>query len=393
MDHQSAISAGIHISWKPTSVVKIVIETVVKMVNILNVDLLAAATNPAYFSTLVTTNVSNPTTISLLAYNETFTTNVLGQGATARQLYNLDWEAFHEMGTYNKETNSMYITSNYVSLDNPINVTILDLGNNYSIKSTRYTNLHEANGGTNWYPPGSGSSKGATPTRLLFCDEGDFDHDSGLVSVDPVTGESEVILNNFLGRNFSSVNDVRQHPETGDLWFTDADYGFFQYFRPEPTIPKQVYRFDPKTGEIQVVADGFDQSNGLEFSPDLKTLYVTDTGAQHFERNLTRPGHIYAFDIVDGKTLANRRTFAYSDNGFPDGIHTDTDGNVWAGCGDGVHVWSPEGILLGKIWVGVESNNFAFLPGKVLVFSNAQLWIVENVKAVGREICRDFGEC
>jgi gluconolactonase len=377
-----------------TTIWKFVVSTLfVKMSSIVPVDLLAAATDLSYFSNLVTTNISNPTTIELLAYNENFS-NILGADATARQLYNLDWQAFHEMGTFNKETNSVYITSNYVSLDNPINITIIDLGNNYSLTSTRYKGVNEANGGTGWYPPSSPQGNGTTPPRLLFCDEGDFEHDSALVSVDPVTGESTVVLNNFLGRNFSSVNDVRQHPVTGDLWFTDADYGYFQHFRPLPTIPKQVYRFDPKTGEVAVVADGFDQSNGLEFSPDLKTLYVTDTGAQHFSPNLTRPATIYAYDVVnDGKSLANKRTFAYADSGFPDGIHTDTEGNVWAGCGDGIHVWNPAGVLLGKIWVGVVANNFAFLPGKVLVFSNAQLWIVENVKAVGREVCRDFGVC
>lgn len=388
------IHAGAHLSYIHLPIIwKIATTTLISMSSIVPVDLLSAATNPGYFSSLVSTNVSNPNTIALLAYNDTFKSSVLGDNATARQLYNLDWEAFHEMGTYNRETNSLYVTSNYVSLDNPINVTVIDLGKNYSLSSKRYANLHEANGGTNWYPPGSDQSNGTTPPRLLFCDEGDFDSYSGLVSVDSVTGESEVILNSFLGRNFSSVNDVRQHPLTGDLWFTDAAYGYFQHFRPAPVIPEQVYRFTPSTGEIRVVADGFVQCNGLEFSPDLKTLYVTDTGAQEFDRNLTRPGTIYAFDVNDQKTLSNRRTFAYADNGFPDGIHTDMDGNVWAACGDGVHVWSEAGDFLGKIWVGVESNNFAFLPGKVLVFSNAQLWIVEGIKAVGREICRDFGVC
>ncbi|KAJ4299894.1 hypothetical protein N0V90_005141 [Kalmusia sp. IMI 367209] len=355
------------------------------MSSIIPVDLLAAATNPAYFTNLVTTNASDPSTIALLSFNDTFRTNILGDNATARRLYNLDWEAFHEMGTYNKETNKIYVTSNFQSLDNPINITVIDLVNDYAISSTRYPDVNEANGGTNWYPPGSNQS--TTPPRLLFCDEGDFDHYSGLVSVDPVTNKSEVILNSYLGRNFSSVNDVRQHPVTGDLWFTDAAYGYYQDFRPVPTIPQQVYRFNPSTGEIAVVADGFTQSNGLEFSPDLKTLYVTDTGAFEFALNASRPATIYAFDIVGEKRLENRRTFAYVDNGFPDGIHADTEGNVWAGCGDGVHVWSPEGVLLGKVWIGLESNNFAFIPGGVLVFSNAQLWLVEGVKAVGREIC------
>jgi gluconolactonase len=370
--------------------------TTIIMSSIIPIDLTAFATDVSYLNSYVPTNVTNPTTIKLLGYNSDFV-NVLGHNATARQVYDLDWAAFHEAGIYSKETNKLYITSNWAGdLNNPINVTILDLdpSANYSYTTTRYSALAEPNGGTSYYPPGTSNS--STPPRHLYADEGDFVNPSALVSVDPVTGASEKILTNYLGRNFSSINDVRQHPETGDIWFTDADYGYYQFFRPAPSIPKQVYRFTPKTGEIRVVADGFVQSNGLEFSPDLKTLYISDTGAAGgplLGTNLTRPATIYAYDVIKGKTLQNRRVFAYSDNGYPDGVHADTEGNVWAGCGDGVHMWSPEGTLLGKIWNGVETNNFAFLPGKVLIFSNKQLWVVENLKAVGREVCKDFGVC
>ena len=372
---------------------KIIIITTVTTVmsSIIPVDLTAFATNPAYLSTLFVTNATTPSIIKLLAYDEGFA-DVVGEDATARQLYNLDYQAFHEAGVYNKAANKLYVTSNWAGdLNNPVNVTIIDIANNYSYTTTRYSALAEANGATSYYPPGT-QKNGTTPPNILYCDEGDFTNPSGLVSVNPVTGSSERILTNYLGRNFSSINDARQHPITGDIWFTDADYGYFQFFRPAPTIPKQVYRFSPATGEIAVVADGFVQSNGIEFSPDLKTLYVTDTGAAGFSKNGTRPATIYAYTIsADHKHVSGRRTFAYSDNGFPDGIHTDTNGNVWSGCGDGLHVWDPKGKLLGKVWNGVETNNFAFIPGAVLVFSNAQLWIVENLKAVGREIAKDFG--
>jgi gluconolactonase len=73
-------------------------------------------------------------------------------------------------------------------------------------------------------------------------------------------------------------------------------------------------------------------------SPDFKYVYVTDTGSHTFpgKDNLTDPATIYRFDITDdGKRLHNRQVFAYSDYGFPDGIHTDTQGNVYSGCGDG----------------------------------------------------------
>ena len=100
-----------------------------------------------------------------------------------------------------------------------------------------------------------------------------------------------------------------------------------RYFRPTPSIRPQVYRFEPNTGIVQAVADYFIAPNGLELSPDYKSVYVTDTGTHTFPNkdNTTNPATIYKFDITpDGKGLENRRVFAYSAVGFPDGIHTDT---------------------------------------------------------------------
>ncbi|KAK8208540.1 lactonohydrolase [Phyllosticta capitalensis] len=352
--------------------------------------MLALATNPNYFSTLPATSGIEPA-VSFLSYNDGFK-DLLGDNITSKLIGNYtSHQPFHEGGVYNKETNTMIISSNYEvgPPSDSINITVLNM-DDWSIQSTSYANLFEANGGTSYYPPGA--NKSAPPTHQVWADEGNFEQPSSLVSVNIAENTTEVILNSFMGRNFSSINDVRQHSKTGDLWFTDADYGWFQYFRPEPTVPKQVYRFEPDTGIIQVVADGFVESNGLEFSPDEKTLYVTDTGSAKWSQfNYTRPSTIYAFDVVNGKRLSNRRTFAFADIGSPDGIHCDTAGNVWAGIDDGVAVWNPEGILLGKIYIGETSNNFAFIPGGVLVFTNNRLWLIDGMKAQGREVCKDFG--
>ena len=155
------------------------------------------------------------------------------------------------------------------------------------------------------------------------------------------------------------------------------------------------YRFEPNTGVVQAVADDFIAPNGIEMSPDFKYVYVTDTGQHTFpdKDNLTDPATIYRFDMSsDGKRLENRQVFAYSDSGFPDGIHTDTNGNVFSSCGagDGVHVWNPEGVLLGKFGVNGGSNNFAFFPGGMYMFNNYKLWKI-TMKAEGRAIRRDFG--
>ncbi|KAH7463114.1 Lactonohydrolase oryL [Phytophthora ramorum] len=353
--------------------------------SLINVDLHTLATEGvAYLASITEANFSG---ISLLSYDASFA-DIIGTNATTRQLADLDWEAFHEGGIYNKEDNSLYISSNYQSLEDNINITVVSL-DDFSISSTQFPDLALANGGSSYYPPGADQS--ATPPMQIWCDQGDLEAYSKLLAVNVNTNESEPLIIGYNGRNFSSPNDVRQHPVTGDLWFTDAAYGFVQSFRTEPELPRHVYRFEPTTGVVQVVADGFRQANGLEFSPDFKTLYVTDTGSREIDLDLTRPATIYAYDVVDNKRLANHRVFAFADSGIPDGVHTDTEGNLWAGCGDGVHVWNPEGILLGKIYLGEASNNFAFAPGKVFVFANARLWVVEGINALGREVCKDFG--
>ena len=55
-------------------------------------------------------------------------------------------------------------------------------------------------------------------------------------------------------------------------------------------LPSQVYRLDPETGSVRVVADGFRRPTGIALSPENDTLYVTDTDAvrPHGDRNATR---------------------------------------------------------------------------------------------------------
>ena len=73
--------------------------------------------------------------------------------------------------------------------------------------------------------------------------------------------------------------------------------------------------------------------------------------------------------------LANRRLFAMADNGVPDGIKTDEAGNVYSGCGDGVNIWSPGGVLLGKILVEGGAANFCFgRNGEIFILNENRIW-------------------
>jgi sugar lactone lactonase YvrE len=72
-------------------------------------------------------------------------------------------------------------------------------------------------------------------------------------------------------------------------------------------------------GSVRQVADGIAFPNGMVVTPDNSTLIV----AESHGRRLT------AFDIAADGSLANRRTWADTGTGAPDGICIDAEGAVW----------------------------------------------------------------
>ena len=112
---------------------------------------------------------------------------------------------------------------------------------------------------------------------ILWTGQGTMNETGGLfqMSVQPPY-KTEFVVRGFYGRQFNSLNDVVVHSD-GSYWFTDPIYGWRQGIRPKPKLPNQVYRFDPNTSDVRVIADGFGRPNGITFSPDEKTVYITDT--------------------------------------------------------------------------------------------------------------------
>jgi gluconolactonase len=124
---------------------------------------------------------------------------------------------------------------------------------------------------------GNGGVNYPTTQSVLFCAQGTTKHPGGLITMHtekPYTVKT--LLTNFHGRLFNSTNDVVVAKD-GTIWFTDPSYGHEQGFRPKPQLPCQVYRYDPIREDIRVVANGFGKPNGLCFSPNEKTMYITDT--------------------------------------------------------------------------------------------------------------------
>ncbi len=100
-----------------------------------------------------------------------------------------------------------------------------------------------------------------------------------------------------------------------------------------------LYRLDPG-GEVTRMLGGIGISNGIDWSPDGRTMYFADTAAGTVDA--------FDFDMPTGR-MANRRnllTFP-AEGGAPDGLVVDLDGYLWVALfgGSAVHRYSPEGEL------------------------------------------------
>jgi gluconolactonase len=186
--------------------------------------------------------------------------------------------------------------------------------------------------------------------RLIICEQGTRSQDAGISRLEPGANAGELLVGDYGGLRLNSPNDVVVKSDA-TIWFTDPSYGHLQGFRPGPKLGDHIYRYDPRGGGLSVVARGFDKPNGLAFSPDERTLYVTDSGANQEAGSYypQRPHHIEAFDVRDGARLEGGRVFAVTTPGYPDGIKVDAAGRIYASSLTGVQVFDPDGDLIGEI--------------------------------------------
>ncbi len=184
--------------------------------------------------------------------------------------------------------------------------------------------------------------------RLVSCEQG-----TRRITRTEHDGSITVLADRYDGKRFNSPNDIVEHSD-GSLWFTDPSYGIdsdYEGFRaPNEIGGCHVYRLDPATGEVRVVADDFDRPNGLAFTLDERGLYIVDT----------RRRHMRLFSVGDDGTLSGGDVFATCDAGGFDGIRLDDAGRVWAAAHDGLHCFDPDGTLLGKLRIPEVVANFTF---------------------------------
>lgn len=186
--------------------------------------------------------------------------------------------------------------------------------------------------------------------RLLTCE-----HATSRVTRTEPDGALTVIASHYQGKELNSPNDIVVKSD-GAIYFTDPIFGRKQPYgvprEPELAICG-VYRVDPATGALRLLADDFAQPNGLCFSVDEALLYVNDSPRKH----------IRVFRVQADGSIAGGRLFAETlgdEPGVPDGMKVDMQGNLYC-CGPGgIHVFAPDGTRLARIRTPEKAANFAF---------------------------------
>jgi gluconolactonase len=234
------------------------------------------------------------------------------------------------------------------------------------IPNNRIMRYSEDDGHLSVYRQPSMNSNGNTidrEGRILTCE-----HSGRRITRTELDGSITVIADKYQGKKLNAPNDIVV-ASNGTIWFTDPGYGIKGDYEglkePFEQDKRNVFRVDPKSGDIKVVADDFVMPNGITFSPDEKKLYVIDSG---FTDGPDNPAHVRVFDVdVGSGKVSNGKVFAEMPKpSITDGVRVDTDGRVWCSVGwgdpneDGVRCYAPDGDLLGKIHIPETVANLCF---------------------------------
>jgi len=165
-------------------------------------------------------------------------------------------------------------------------------------------------------------------------------------------------LATYEGKKLNSPNDL-VFARDGALWFTDPPFGLPDMDKDSAKEIKfnGVYRY--AGGKLTAVITDLTLPNGIGFSPDGKTLYVSNYGPSRYVR---------AYDVGPNGSVSNgRMLIEYGANetgkGGPDGLKVDTAGNIWMTGPGGVRIVTPQGKVLGQIVLPEVAANIGFADG------------------------------
>jgi gluconolactonase len=166
-------------------------------------------------------------------------------------------------------------------------------------------------------------------------------------------GGLKPFLSKYESKRLNSPNDLVFSAD-GALWITDPSFGLPKMDADPAKQLKYnaVWRY--AGGKLTPVIADMTQPNGIGFSPDGKTLYVSNSMPDMYLR---------AYDVGAGGKLSNPRTvikYPGSAPDVPDGLKVDSAGNIWSAGPGGVRIISPAGKVLGQLVIPEIVANVGF---------------------------------
>jgi gluconolactonase len=171
-------------------------------------------------------------------------------------------------------------------------------------------------------------------------------------------------LDNFEGKKLNSPNDLVYAPD-GSLWFTDPPYGLAGGDGdPAKELSfNGVFRY--ANGKLTAPIRDLTLPNGVGFTSDGKTLYVSNSGPQMF---------VERYEVAADGTVSNPTRFIEYPGGapdVPDGLKLDSANNLWTSGPGGIRIISPAGKVLGQIKLPETAANLAWADDGTTLYITA----------------------
>lgn len=174
------------------------------------------------------------------------------------------------------------------------------------------------------------------------------------VAVTEKGGKTTTLVATYQDKKLNSPNDIIVAKD-GAVWFSDPDFGITGY-GPEKATPEQpvqgVYRY--KDATLSLMISNLGKPNGLAFTPDGKSLIVSDSATYKLYR--------YSFQKsgeLDTGKIFGEIPAAEGAHPIADGLKIDNQGNVWAAGSKSLGIFTPKGKLACRL--PIEADHVANL--------------------------------
>lgn len=209
-------------------------------------------------------------------------------------------------------------------------------------------------------------------------------------------GAMSPLVTAWEGKTLNSPNDLVVARD-GAVWFTDPPFSVPGFLAPRPDgkpMEKAISFngvFRVKDGKATPIITEMEMPNGIAFSPNGRTLYISGSGPK--PAGGAPPRQLRAYEVGRDGALSKMRILGQypADTPFgagsPDGIKVDAQGHIWMIGAGGLLVVNPDGKLLGRLQLPILGTNLTFGDADykglyITTYGNALYHLRTGVKGV-----------